>query len=195
MGHVIHENKSHRRYVGSLKLYVSFAEYSLFYRALLQKRPIILSWTYGSCHTWEWVTSHTWMSHVRYMNASCHLNEYVMSHLRMRNVACMNESCRRIYEWVMSNIWMSLGTQTQESCRADMKESYHTREWVMHRCLSHVTCVNESCIDAWVTSRMSMSYVTCHTCTWVTSHACHIWKWVTNVSALWLRCTYIKSQM
>jgi len=28
--------------VGSLKLYVSIAEYSLFHRALLQKRPIIL---------------------------------------------------------------------------------------------------------------------------------------------------------
>jgi len=30
------------RLVGSLKLYVSFAEYRLFYRALLQKRRIIL---------------------------------------------------------------------------------------------------------------------------------------------------------
>jgi len=30
------------RLVGSLQLQVSFAEYSLFYRALLQKRPIIL---------------------------------------------------------------------------------------------------------------------------------------------------------
>jgi len=30
------------RLVGSLKLWISFAEYSLFYRALLQKRPIIL---------------------------------------------------------------------------------------------------------------------------------------------------------
>jgi len=30
------------RLVGSLKSYVSSAEYSLFYRALLQKRPIIL---------------------------------------------------------------------------------------------------------------------------------------------------------
>jgi len=30
------------RLVGSLKLHVSFAEYHLFYRALLQKRPIIL---------------------------------------------------------------------------------------------------------------------------------------------------------
>ena len=30
------------RLVGSFKLQVSFAEYRLFYRALLQKRPIIL---------------------------------------------------------------------------------------------------------------------------------------------------------
>jgi len=30
------------RFVGSLKFEVSFAEYRLFYRALLQKRPIIL---------------------------------------------------------------------------------------------------------------------------------------------------------
>jgi len=30
------------RLVGSIKLYVSFAEYCLFYRALLQKRPIIV---------------------------------------------------------------------------------------------------------------------------------------------------------
>ena len=31
------------RSVGSIKLQVSFAEYSLFHRALLQKRPMILS--------------------------------------------------------------------------------------------------------------------------------------------------------
>jgi len=31
------------RLVGSIKLKVSFAEYSLFYRALLQRKPIILS--------------------------------------------------------------------------------------------------------------------------------------------------------
>ena len=29
------------RLVGTIKLYVSFAEYRLFHRALLQKRPII----------------------------------------------------------------------------------------------------------------------------------------------------------
>jgi len=36
------DTKGWLRLVGSLKLLVSFAEYSLFYRALLQKRPVIL---------------------------------------------------------------------------------------------------------------------------------------------------------
>ena len=31
------------RSVGSIKLYDSFAEYHLFYRAVLQKRPVIVS--------------------------------------------------------------------------------------------------------------------------------------------------------
>jgi len=38
------------RFVGSLKLHVSFAEYSLFCRALLQKRPIILKEPTNSSH-------------------------------------------------------------------------------------------------------------------------------------------------
>jgi len=36
------EDRRWLRLVGSLKLQISFAEYTLFYRALLQKRPIIL---------------------------------------------------------------------------------------------------------------------------------------------------------
>ena len=36
------ENMGWLRLVGSLKRYVCFAEYRLFYRALLQKRPVIL---------------------------------------------------------------------------------------------------------------------------------------------------------
>jgi len=38
----VNEHMGWLRLVGSLKLYVSFAEYSLFYRALLQKRHLIL---------------------------------------------------------------------------------------------------------------------------------------------------------
>jgi len=36
--------------VGSIKLQVSFAEYSLFYRALLQKRPVILAHDLPDAH-------------------------------------------------------------------------------------------------------------------------------------------------
>jgi len=38
---ILHSYMGWLRLVGSLKIYVSFAEYRLFYKALLQKRPII----------------------------------------------------------------------------------------------------------------------------------------------------------
>ena len=59
-----------QRLVGSLKLEVSFAEYSLFYRALLQKRPIISRsllfaatpypvWIFFVCGRWRRSNSHS----------------------------------------------------------------------------------------------------------------------------------------
>ena len=35
--------------------------------------------TAQSCHTYEWVMSHIWMSHVTHLNESCHTYECVMS--------------------------------------------------------------------------------------------------------------------
>jgi len=63
------------RLVGSIKLYVSFAEYSLFYRSLLQKRPIILSILLTEATPYPpkiglSVTSHTRMSHCTVGNYS-----------------------------------------------------------------------------------------------------------------------------
>ena len=40
---ITHKRMGWLRSVGSIKLYVSYAEYCLFYRALLQKRSVILS--------------------------------------------------------------------------------------------------------------------------------------------------------
>jgi len=57
-----------------------------------------------SCHTYDWVVSHIWMSHSTHMNESCHTYEWVMSHIWMSHVTHMNESCHT-YEWVMSYIW------------------------------------------------------------------------------------------
>jgi len=85
------------------------------------------------------VTSHTWMIHVRHMNASCHTDECIMSHVRMHHIKHMIASCHT-YECVMSQ----------------MNESRHTHEWVIlghdtfefvmsHMWIRHVTHVNASC--------------------------------------------------
>ena len=46
-----------------------------------------------ACHTYGWVMSHIWMSHVTHINESCHTYEWVMSHPWMSRVAHNNESC------------------------------------------------------------------------------------------------------
>ena len=61
-----------------------------------------------SCHTYEWVMSHIWMSHVTRMNKSCHTYEWVMSH---RRHACSRETCHT-HEWVMSHVWHALCIMT-----------------------------------------------------------------------------------
>ena len=110
------------RLVGSFKLYVSFAEYSLFYRALLQKRPIIVrsllivATPYG-----YWVMSHecavssneSWMC--RNVHDEPHMDDDVVCQI------C--RACLRIYRvllWIystllrirhfytLSSIWMTM---------------------------------------------------------------------------------------
>jgi len=91
-----------------------------------------------SCHTYEWVMSHVWMSHVTCVNESCYTCEWVVSLGWMSHVTRVNESCHTC-EWVMSHVWMSHVTRVNESC--------HSCEWVMsHVWVSRVTRVNESCL-------------------------------------------------
>jgi len=52
------------RLVVSLKLYVSFAGYIFFYRALLQKRPIILRSQLIVATPYQSIMLHKWMSHI-----------------------------------------------------------------------------------------------------------------------------------
>jgi len=66
--HVAYPNEPCHRYGVApisrlLKLQVSVAEYSLFYRALLQKRPIILRSLLIVATLYEWIVSHIWTSH------------------------------------------------------------------------------------------------------------------------------------
>jgi len=56
-----------------------------------------------SCHTYEWVMSHIWMSHVTHMNESCHTYEWVMSHIWMMHVTYIEKSG---HKRVMSQIFL-----------------------------------------------------------------------------------------
>ena len=85
-----------------------------------------------SCHTYEWVMSHIWMSHVTHMNESCHTYEWFMSHVShiwMIHVAHINESWHT-YEWVMSLITVAPAGGTG-SCRRG-------RAWFRYECIECV---------------------------------------------------------
>jgi len=64
----------------------------------------------GSCPQGSWVMSHIWSSvgaHIC-LDESCHTYERVIAHAWMSHVTCVHASCHT-YEWVMWQIWMSHG--------------------------------------------------------------------------------------
>ena len=112
-----------------------------------------------SCHTYEWVMWHIWISHVTHMNESCHTYEWVMSHIWMSHVTHMNESWIAswvqvnyvTHEWVMSHIWMCHVTHLNASCHELGKgaitfELQVEFKWIMsHVWMNHVPHTSESC--------------------------------------------------
>jgi len=81
------------------------SEYSLFYRALLQKRPNDLIDPTNRSNMW----------YVAHMNGSCHTCEWVMSHIWMRLIVYtkrIKDKTHKDYkcdsQWVMLHIWISL---------------------------------------------------------------------------------------
>ena len=102
-----------------------------------------------SCHTYDWVMSQTYISHVTHINESCETYQWVMSHISM--------SCN---SFILSETWLI------RSCNG-WHDSFN--EWVMSQ--SHVI----HCTYEWVISQISMSHVThinesCYTYQWVMSH-------------------------
>jgi len=68
------------RLVGSLKLEVSFAEYRLFYRALLQKWPVISRSLLIVATPYCNLTSHSFFHHIRSsITYQCHLNSFILA--------------------------------------------------------------------------------------------------------------------
>jgi len=179
----IHSVMGWLRLVGSLKLWVSFAEYRLFYRALLQKRPIILrSLLIEATHI-----EHPFFFCLAYV---CHASFWRANREQDRKrmdccigPVCLIHACKerarqkengllyryrtyRVFyslsvllslctrKWGMARIWMSHITH--------MNEARHTYQWVTaHIWMRHVTHVNEARhIYEWVTRHTWMSHVT-----------------------------------
>ena len=86
-----------------------------------------------SRHTYEWVTTHVWMSHVKHMNESrytwmSHVTRMNESrHTWMSHVTRMNES-RRSYERGMSHICMSQCTRRLSHMHMRTHRLIHMRD-------------------------------------------------------------------
>jgi len=86
------------------------------------------------CHTYEWVISHIWTSHVTHVNESCHIWTSHVTHV--------NESCHIWTSHVSNVVHMNESCQTCE--RVVSHASCHTRKRVMSRIwTSHITHMNE----------------------------------------------------
>ena len=75
-----------------------------------------------SCHTYEWVKSHTY--------------EWVVSHIWMSHMTHMSESYHTC-EWVTSHVWMSQASHKNESC-------YAYERIILHRQVGSVIYIIET---------------------------------------------------
>jgi len=99
-------------------------------------------------HTYAWVMSPVWVSHVTRVNASCcehvthsfhfalqhsHLHTYawVVPNIQMSHAPHINKSCPT-YKWVMSPIWVSHVTRVNASCCEHATHSLHFALWHSH---------------------------------------------------------------
>jgi len=129
----------------------------------------IPGYTKESWHTYEWVMSHVWMSHVAHMNGSWHTYEAARS-----IPGYTKESCHT-YELVMAHIWMGHGTHITESCRkyewvrsvTHASESCHTYERV-------TCCTRHSCTNIDIVCQIRAFYI----------YMCSQWSVSQNVTSM-----------
>ena len=114
-----------------------------------------------SCHTYEWVMSHIWMSHVTHMNESCHIY--------------MNESCHT-YEWVSSQKWNMahrdiITPQSAMSHGTHMHDPWRTYARVIsHAWMSHITHMNESQESHHTNEKWQIAMFSLRSLQWVMAH-------------------------
>jgi len=115
-----------------------------------------------SCHTYEWVMSHIWMSHVTHMDESCLISISSGISMFMPHV------------WVMSHI-VGVMLHTWVMCVCQI---YHSAAliwgcvtWLIHIC--HMYAMKSCHICEWVMSHILISIHICHMYAMTHSYVCH----------------------
>jgi len=171
--------------VGSIKLQVSFAEYSLFYRALLQKRPIIFSIlltqatpyvTYEEAMSHE--SLHIWRSQLTWVMSHC---EWVMSHV--------NEACHTWMRYVDILVYSSIMSHVTHVV-SHMQKPRHMSHVTYEEAMWHESChtVNESChikIDILVYSSIMSHVIQVVSHMKKPRHMSHVTLWMSHVTCEW----------
>ena len=103
-----------------------------------------------SCHTYEWVMLHIWMSHVTHMNESWRTYEWVRSHTTMSHVTRMHESWHT-YQWVVAHIlvihdtYINAGMHDYLTWEVGLGQLHLLSIWVtVHTSMSHGAHINVS---------------------------------------------------
>jgi len=137
------------RSVGSIKWLVAFAEYSLFYRALLQKRPTILTydrvmspiWWHENCverdiHRYIYIYMYTYI----YIYVYICIYMYVTCrawHTYISTYVCM---CIYIYIYIYIHLYIYMYIYTYTFIHVHNKRLNQS-----NKCLSHAMFMNASC--------------------------------------------------
>ena len=94
------------------------------------------SCTHGSCHTYEWVMSHTWMSHVTHVKCS-HINRRRFARCWMSHATHTHWSCHT-YQWTMPE---SCPTQARTRPKSTHAATLcHKHWWIMSHILMNHMC-------------------------------------------------------
>ena len=107
------------RSVGSIRLQVSFAEYRLLYRALLQKRPTIFNRSYQS--------KPPHMCNAQRLTCVFFFNEYIYTHLQIQQMCvymCVNVQCTGPtppHTRLHTDTHIHIHTHTWRECMSDMR--------------------------------------------------------------------------
>jgi len=170
------------RWVGSLKLLVSFAEYGLFYRALLQKRPCVFL-RLLTPHEADYGVA-TMSRLLKIIGLFCK-EPYKRDHILQKRPVILRSLLTKAIPCDMTHwfvVWFSKYLQSREQWSMWVSKAHDSLrgglevDRMLHIWMSYDVYMNESCRTyEWVMSHMWMSRVVymdepCRTYEWVMSH-------------------------